>query len=121
MPHQKMRFHLPHGVQHDPNRDQHARTTKELGNMKVDVEHLSHDDWDYRNDRKENGPGQSDPAHGSVQKVAGCHPRPHTRYVTTMLLEIIRDLQLIELGGDPEVTEEQDHSRIKDQVKCRPL
>src|SRR5206468_1701677 len=88
-----------------------------VGNGHLVVEQVRND----RDDGQENRAGQSNPAHGIVQIIARGLARAHTRNVAAILLQIVRDLELVELSGYPEVGEEQDHERVQGQVKERPL
>ena len=51
-----------------------------------------------------------------MEILAGRLSWAHTRDVTAILLEIVGNLEFIELGCHPEIGEEQDHQRIKQEV-----
>ena len=46
MPHQQVRLHLPHGVEHDTDQNQHARAAKERRNVPRNLHFASEQDWD---------------------------------------------------------------------------
>ena len=51
-----------------------------------------------------------------MQELAGSVPRTDARYVTTILLEVVCDLYLIELSRHPEIGEEENHETFKYHV-----
>ena len=53
MPHQQMSLHLAHRIQQNTYRDQHARSTKELRHIRIDIEHVSKELRDQSNQRQE--------------------------------------------------------------------
>ncbi len=106
VPHQQMRFHLPHRVQHYSDNDEHAGSTKELGYILGNAHFIRQQDGNYGYDGKEDSTGQSYPTHSIVQEVAGGLSRSNTRNITTVLLEIVSNLQFVKLSGNPEVRKE---------------
>src|SRR4030095_4282620 len=55
------------------------------------------------------------------KKVAGPLPGTNARDIPAVFLEVVGNLQFIELRCHPEIRKEQDHHRVKHQVKNGPL
>ena len=51
-----------------------------------------------------------------MQKVARRRTRTHAWDVATILLQIIRNLQFVKLGGDPKVGKEQNHQTFQQKI-----
>ena len=91
---------------------------KKWETVKWNAHELPSEDGNNRDDSQEDRPRQGDPAHGMVQGSLVAMPGSHAGNITAVFLQIVSDLQLVELSGDPEVREEQNHRRIKDVDKA---
>src|SRR5215472_4566127 len=117
MAHEQMGFHLAHGIEKHTDEDQHAGAAEVLGDGKGDLHVIVKQKRNDGDDHEENCAGQSDTAHSVVEVLAGGLPGANTGDVAAILFEVIGDLQLVKLGSDPEIGEEQDHQRVDREVK----
>jgi hypothetical protein len=114
MPLNKVCLHLAHGIEHDAHNDQQTCATKKLRRDNWHIQSLAEETWQYRYQREENRTGKRQSRHGEIKKVRRRFSRSHPRDVTSVFLQVICDLRWLELRGDPEITEKENHRRESD-------
>src|SRR5688572_7450033 len=117
--HQQMRLHLPHCIQHDTDKNEDTGAAKERRHF---VRHLHEAIKQVGNDcnnRQEHCAGEGDSAHGVVKIIARGLARTNARDVAAVLFQVVRNLDFIELGGDPEIREEENHRTVEREVSER--
>src|SRR6266480_6074002 len=100
-----MCLHLSHGIEHYADNDQQARATEKLRGDGRNVQSLAHKAGQNRYQRKKNRPGEREPRHGEIKKIGSRFSRSHPRDVTTVFLQVVRDLRWLKLRRNPEITE----------------
>src|SRR6516165_6132853 len=116
-----MGFHLAHGIEKNTNQDEHARAAKKLRHRIRNIHLVVHHNRNDRDHGQKDGPCKCNAAHRVVKIIARSLTRTHARDISTILLQIVRNLQLVELSGDPEVREKEDHQSVNRQIKVRTL
>ena len=109
-------FDLAHGVEHDADDDQQGRAAEELGDHRGDLEGFVEEHGQDGDDGQEDGAGQGDAGHDAVEEFGGGFAGADAGDVAAVFLEVVGDLDGVELGGDPEVGEEEDHQGVEDEV-----
>src|SRR6266542_2170869 len=112
-----MRLHLAHGIEHDADNDQQTRAAEKLRGDRWDVQSLAHKTWQDCYQCKKNRAGKGEPRHGEIEKIRSRFSRSDSRNVTTVFLEIVRDLRWLELRGNPKITEEENHGCKSDIMR----
>ena len=106
---------LTHGIEQDPDRNQHPGTAKEdrdvVGDLVADQEDIGEECDEGQGERA--GKGQA--RHDKVEEFGGGFTGAYTGHVATVFLEVVRDLNGFEHEGDPEITENKDQE-TKDEV-----
>ena len=118
MPHHQVGLDLTHSVQYYTDKNQNACSSKEAGHIIINLEVAIHRHRNNRNDRQEDRTRQSQTAHRVVQEITGHLAGSDTWNITAVLLQIVRDLQLIELSRHPEIGEEE--RRLYSRCQTRP-
>src|SRR5437763_113874 len=65
--------------------------------------------WQNRYQGQENRPSKRESRHREIKKVGSRLPWPHSRNITAVFFQIVRDLSRLKLRGNPEVTEKENH------------
>ena len=112
MTHGQVGFQLAHGIQHHAHHNEQAGTAEELGNHERNAELRVQHHREKRQGHQEHRPAESHPGHGGVQIFRRRRTGADTGDVSTFLLQIIRDLNGIELVGNPEIAECKDQQTV---------
>src|SRR6267378_1132470 len=112
-----MRFHLSHGVEHDADNNQQARAAEKLRCDRWDVQSLAHKAGQNCDQSKKNRAREREPRHGEIEKIRSRFSGSDARNVTTVFLQVVRDLRWLELRGNPKITEEKNHGRESDIMR----
>lgn len=115
--HQQERLHLAHRIQEHPDRDEHRGASEKLRDGVVQVQESGHQGRNEGDDDEEYTSSEGDSVHDPMKCIGSRLPRPYSRNVATVFLQIIGDLELIELGGDPKIGEKEDHQRLSREVE----
>src|SRR6266849_7245991 len=102
-----MRFHLAHGIKHHANNDQEACAAEKLCCDHWHVESLAQKAWQHRYQRQKDRAGKREPRHGEIEKIRSRFPGPYAGNVTTVFLQVVRDLRRLKLRGNPKIAEEE--------------
>src|SRR6267143_499241 len=109
-----MRLHLAHGIEHDADNDQQTRAAEKLRRDRWDVQSLAHKAGQNGDQSKKNRARERKPRHSEIEKIRCRFSGSDARNVTTVFLEVVRDLRWLELRGNPKITEEENHGRKSD-------
>jgi len=114
--HGQVRFQLTHGIQRDTDHNQQTCSAKERCNQKRDVQTVGKQHREQTQRHKEHCTAESDPGHGRIQEVSSGLTGTDTGNITAFALEIFRNLQRIELRGDPEKVERHNQQTVSNQI-----
>ncbi len=114
---EEIAFNLPHRVQRDADDDQQACATEELRDQRLDAHAAAEKHRQDRQNRQEDSAGQRDTRHGVVQESGCVIAGADARNVATVLLQVIRNLDGIELVRNPEEREDQNHDAIDYDIR----
>src|SRR5439155_8014823 len=112
-----MCLHLAHRVEHYADNDQQAGAAEKLRRDGRNVQPLAHKAGQNRYQRKKNRAGEREPGHGEIKKIGSRFSGPDSGNVTTVFLEVIRDLRWLKLGRNPEIAEEENHAGKDDVMR----
>ena len=110
-------LYLTHGIQHHTNCNKHPCAPKKDSDPHRNISLEEQDIREYRNDREEDRSGQGQSRHNKVQELGGWRSRTNPRHITSVLLQIIGDLNGSKHDRYPEVGEEKDHQSEDDVVR----
>src|SRR5207253_995358 len=94
-----------------------AGAAEEIGHVRLNFELVTENDGNDCDDGQEERAGQRDAAHRVVKIITRGLAGAYARDVAAVFLEVIGNLDFVELRGDPEIGEEEDHQRIKQVVQ----
>ena len=104
-----MCLHLAHGIEHHADNDQQARAAEKLRCDHRHVESLAQKAWQHRYQRQKDRAGKRESCHGEIEKIRSRFPGPYAGNVTTVFLQVVRDLRRLKLRGNPKIAEEENH------------
>src|SRR5439155_6305173 len=94
--------------------DQQARPAKELRCDHWHIQSLAQKAWQNRDQRQKNRARKRESRHREIKKVGSRFAGPHSRNVTAVFLQIVRDLRWLKLRRNLEITEKENHCRKSD-------
>ena len=105
MTHGQMGFQLTHRIQHHADHDQQAGAAEELRYHERDMEAVEKEHREERQHHQKHRAARGDPRHRRIEEVRGRLTGADAGDVRALFFEVVRDLQRVELVGDPEETE----------------
>src|SRR5438094_9581249 len=109
MPLNQVRFHLPHCVKHDAHNDQQAGAADKLRCNDRHIQPLTEETWQDRDQSQESRASKREARHRELKKAGNRISWTHTRHVTAVFFELIRERSRFNWPRTPEVTEREKH------------
>ena len=99
---QEIALNLSHRVKRNADDNQQTRAAKELGDQRLDAHPAAEQHRQDGQNRQEDCACQRDARHGMIQKFSRVVARADAGDVTTVLLQVVGNLDGIELVRNPE-------------------
>ena len=117
VPHEEVCLDALDEVESDGDHDEKAGAAQELGDAEVDAHCLVDDHRRDRDDGQEGGTNVRDPLHDGLEVFSGSGAGPESGDERPVVAELLGHLVRVELHGDPEVAEDEDHEDVDEVVR----
>src|SRR4249919_979360 len=106
-----MSLNLAHRIENHAHNNEKAGAAKKLRSDRRDVQSLAKQTGQNCDQGKKNRTCKSQAGHREIEEIRRLFAGTHSWDVPAVFFQIIRDLGGLELGGDPEITEKENHRR----------